>query len=118
MLTGLTALEKRRERGDVIEFFKHFANLDEINWHKGPDLMAARPERTCRQMNSQSVRREAFPSSNANNFCHFVNVRHEFFLNRVSEYWNKLPNDVVSAPTLNSFKARYDKLQERLLQLN
>jgi hypothetical protein len=37
-----------------------------------------------------------------------LNVRHRFFTERVVNVWNNLTNFVVTAPTTNSFKARYD----------
>jgi len=114
---GLTSLKKRRERGDVIQMYKHIYNLEDINWHKKPRMAPARDtsDRACRNLNNLSIQRESFPSRNKNDFCHFVNVRHEFFTNRVSEFWNKLPNSVVNASTMNTFKARHDEVQKRLL---
>jgi hypothetical protein len=34
--------------------------------------------------------------------------RFNFFTNRVASMWNKLPDDVVNAKSLNSFKAKID----------
>lgn len=34
--------------------------------------------------------------------------RHHFYSNRIVNSWNKLPNTVKKAKTVNSFKARYD----------
>ena len=38
-----------------------------------------------------------------------IEVRHECFSLRVVDLWNSLPESVVSAPSLNSFKNRLDK---------
>ena len=38
-----------------------------------------------------------------------LKVRHDFFSLRVVDLWNSLPESVVSAPSLNSFKNRLDK---------
>ena len=37
-----------------------------------------------------------------------TNVRQNFFVNRMTESWNKLPPEVVMAPSVNCFKERYD----------
>ena len=60
--------------------------------------------------NNLHLMREVFPSRSRNDFGHFVTTRHEFFTNRVVGPWNGLSNSVVSAPSLNSFKARIDNL--------
>ena len=36
-------------------------------------------------------------------------VRHDYFSQRIVEYWNSLPSDVVNASSVNSFKGRLDK---------
>ena len=38
-----------------------------------------------------------------------LKVRHDFFSLRVVDLWNSLPESVVSAPSLNSFKNCLDK---------
>ena len=37
------------------------------------------------------------------------NKRQAFFGNRVIRWWNTLPEEVVTAPIVNSFKPRFDK---------
>ena len=36
-------------------------------------------------------------------------LRKHFFINRVTNIWNSLPNKVTSAPNLNAFKSQLDK---------
>ena len=43
-----------------------------------------------------------------------LDVRKNFFSNRVVDAWNELPQYVVDAETVNSFKARLDKLYHKI----
>jgi len=36
-------------------------------------------------------------------------MSHDYFSQRIVEYWNGLPSDVVNASSVNSFKGRLDK---------
>ena len=37
-----------------------------------------------------------------------LDIRREFFTQRVVKHWNRLPKEVVDAPSLEAFKARLD----------
>ena len=43
-----------------------------------------------------------------------LDFRTNFFSNRVVNIWNELPQYVVDAETVNSFKARLDKLHHKI----
>ena len=47
-----------------------------------------------------------------NSFC--LDVRKNYFRNRVVDLWNELPQYVVDAETVNCFKARLDKFSHKI----
>lgn len=92
-LLNLESMETRRQRGDLIatyrilhgEFFCH-QDLFELN----TDFRL--------RGHSLKLRKENFRTT----------TRKHFLSNRVFEHWNSLPENVVTAPSLNSFKGRLD----------
>ena len=91
----LFSLKGRRLRGDLIQMYKIFHDLDEVD--KGI-LPMANYEGT-RNQGNKLYRRY---SKN--------NMRKHTFTNRIVEEWNSLPKEVKEAPTLNTFKNRLDKI--------
>ena len=79
----LTNLEERRKRGDLIQMYKEVNGLEKINWHTGPSF-APDSQTRATEANNKRLLRESFPATNQNNFCHFTNVRNNFFLNRIT----------------------------------
>jgi hypothetical protein len=104
----ITTLKKRRTRGDIIQIYKLRNNIEVINWYTGPSL-ANRSQTRSASANNFRLSREYFPAKKRNDFCHFVTVRDNFFLNRVVEGWNRLSSEQILLLSLNSFKARIDK---------
>ena len=98
--TGLTTLEERRDRGDLIEVFKivrGFSRVDSKYF-----------------FNFCNIRRTRGHSYKMNKDRSRLDIRKFFFSQRVVNKWNSLPVDVVEALSVNSFKNRYDKF---LLQM-
>ncbi|KFR01439.1 hypothetical protein N306_09070, partial [Opisthocomus hoazin] len=44
-----------------------------------------------------------------------LDIRKKFFTMRVVRHWNRLPREVVEAPSLETFKARLDRALSNLV---
>ncbi|KFP22455.1 hypothetical protein Z169_15392, partial [Egretta garzetta] len=44
-----------------------------------------------------------------------LDIRKKFFTKRVVKHWNRLPREVVEAPSLETFKARLDGALSNLI---
>ena len=108
-LLGITSLEQRRIRGDLIQTYKIINGLDVITWNT-PYTFEQRLNVPTTRGHDHKLTRELVKNCDQRNNC---------FTNRVVNNWNVLPTSVVSAPSINSFKARLDvemsKLSERYL---
>ena len=108
---GLTTLKDRRIRGDLIEKYKVISSRESIGWKKPLNLRRnvdiSEPAVNVRG-NSLSMRRESFSSRIRNSFCSWATIRDNFFVNRIVQIWNSLPNTIVTSPSLNSFKSSID----------
>jgi hypothetical protein len=91
----LPSLEYRRARGDMIQTYKILNNIDALD--PGNFFELCNNNRT--RGNSQKIVKQRFKTE----------IRKNVFSNRVVNNWNSLPESVISAPSLNSFKNRLDK---------
>jgi hypothetical protein len=94
---NLTTLEERRNRGDLIQKFKDYTEINIINWHIAPILNTN--GRIRRNSNQHSFLRP-LPATCAQ--------REKFFNYRVTMPWNALPIDVIESKDVNQFKNRLD----------
>jgi len=93
---GLTTLQVRRERGDLIECYKILTgkeNVDAQQFFRLADSMY--------DLRGHSLKLVVNRSR--------LSVRQNFFSQRVVNAWNGLPQNVIDAPSINSFKNRLDK---------
>jgi ribonuclease P/MRP protein subunit RPP40 len=92
--TGLTTLEARRTRGDLIEVFKIVKGFSKVDYKHFFQLADNSKTRGNKYKLVKSRSR--------------LDIRKHFFSQRVLNEWNKLPNSVVEAESVNSFKNKYD----------
>jgi ribonucleases P/MRP protein subunit RPP40 len=92
---GLT-LEKRRQRGDLIETYKILTGCYNV-----PGLGDMFVMNKNKNLRGHSLKLSLSSSTS--------NPRRHFLPNRVVDAWNELPETVISAPLVNSFKNRLNK---------
>ena len=93
--TGLISLESRRIRGDMIEVFKILKGINKTDKTRWFEL-------------AQNNRTRGHKLKLVKNRSR-LEVRRNFFSQRVVSVWNNLPKVVVEADSVNSFKNKYDK---------
>ena len=97
------SLETRRLRGDLIQFFKYVNGLDQINWYNRVIFKSdsANGLRQSARGHEFTIERQLVKN---------CNQRHNFFTNRVSCVWNRLPKEALNSNSLNVFKNNLDKI--------
>ena len=96
---GLTTLEERRIRGDMIETYKIITGKEDINPGKFFTMAPVRgdPELT----HNKKIYKKSFR----------LDKRKYSFSQRVIEKWNTLEKDVVESQKTSGFKRKYDKCE-------
>jgi len=98
---GLFSLEKRRLREDLTAAFQY---LDRAYRKEANNLFSkACCDRT--RSNGFKLREGRFR----------LDIRKNFFTMRVMKHWNRLPREVVEAPSLETFKVRLDGALSNLI---
>ena len=92
---NLMKIEDRAKRGDLIETYKIMTGKLNVD----PDHFFQKETDTRTRGHHLKLTK---PRSNGL-------LRSKLFSRRVVDNWNKLPDDVISATTTNSFKANLDK---------
>ena len=100
MRLNLTSLEDRRQRGDLIEAYKIISGKDNVKC----DKFFKRADSDLSSITRGNSQKLYKPRLNKG-----ILQRSNFFSIRVVNSWNKLPEEVISAETVNSFKNRLDK---------
>ena len=92
---GLTTLETRRKRGDLIQIFKIFRGIENVDM----GVVYSQGGPNGRHHNYQITRER---QGN-------VPMRNGSLLNRNATTWNLLPSEIVEADTVSVFKTRLDR---------
>ena len=96
----LFSLKRRRLRGDLIEAFKILNDRTDVD----KSLFFTHAPSSGTRGHSQKLQKE---------HCR-LDCRKYFFSLRVVTCWNHLPESIVSAPSISSFKERLDSAWETL----
>ncbi len=99
---GMYSLERRRDRGDLIELYKMFTKKGYI---RAEDYVSLAGDH--RRGHSWKLKKPR---------CR-TQLRLNTFSQRVVNLWNDLPESVVKAKTVRGFKAELDKIWLRDVQL-
>ena len=92
---GLPTLEYRRDRADMIQVYKILNGIGKVD---KDSLFTMSTYQTTRGHPLEIFKKR-----------YRLRIRGHFFSNRVVDSWNELPTDVVTAPSLNTFKTRLNK---------
>ena len=99
---GETTLETRRQRGDMIQTYRILSGKDKVTPRTWFTLAGKAPA------NDSTRTRAETGYQNIKRIESRIDIRRNSFAPRVVDPWNALPNDVKQAPTVNTFKNRYD----------
>ena len=97
---GMTTLEKRRERGDLIFMYRIMTGKDDVHYSTWFQLMSDREAGATTRAASGYL--NVLPADSNND------IRRNFFSQRVVDSWNSLPDRVKQAATVNQFKNSLD----------
>ena len=98
---GLFSLEKRRLRGDLITAFQFLKGA----YKKDGDQLFSRACYDRTRGNGFKLKKRRFR----------LGIRKTIFTMRVVKHCNRLPREVVDAPSLETFKARLDRALSNLI---
>ena len=93
---GITTLEQRRKRGDLIQLFKIFNNIDQVKFCAKPSF-----------------------KSNAITRGHHQKYSREICINEIRQNfitWNELSNEAFYSESVNEFKIKMDQCLNELVQ--
>ena len=109
----LPSLVDRRMRGDMIQTYKFVNKVDDVDATKFFHFSSMQHGHATRQAASISGN-EAVPSLGLSRSQCKLELRNNFYSQRVVEPWNALPAEVQRASSVDDFKMKYDRFHTRL----
>ena len=105
---GLTTLEERRSRGDMIQMFKTMSGLSRVDRNQWFQVVEEenRPLRANTEIHNGVMTRK----KNIALKRYKTDIRGNSFTMRVTKKWNTLPASIQNAGSLNAFKNAFDKI--------
>ena len=100
---GMTTLEQRRERGDLIHMFRIMTGKDDVHYSTWFEKISDRV--------GGANTRAAAGYLNVEPPANSGEVRRHFFSQRVAVNWNSLPDSVKKSETVYMFKNRLDEFK-------
>jgi hypothetical protein len=91
---GITTLEERREHLDMVQTYKILKGVDNVSREIWFDMASQGTRATRQSADPLNIRPQASR----------LEIRRNFFSQRVVEKWNKVPKDVKNAPSVQAFK--------------
>ena len=105
----LLSLAERRHRGDMIETFKLLHNIEDVDASKFFTISSNIHDHATRQ--STTITDDvAVPTYGLVKGPCKLELRANFFSQRVVTPWNELPATVKNSPSVNNFKNNFDKI--------
>ena len=102
---GMTTLEERRERGDLIQAYKVLTGKERVSFQTW--------FRMCPALETMRDTRNRAGMFNVERIEGRLEIRKNFWSVRVANKWNQLPDMVKSAKTVHCFKNGLDNWTER-----
>ena len=99
---GMTTLEVRRRRGDLIQAYRVLRQVDEVDPQVWFSTTQTRDGATATRQNRGFMNVERGVATGE--------IRKNFWSQRVVDPWNSLPDSVKESPSLDTFKNCIDNL--------
>ena len=104
---GMVTLEERRRRGDLIQVYRTMNGVDNVD----PGIWFSMAEERDGAMATRQAR--GFMNVQGSHWTRGegnLEIRKNFWSQRVAEQWNSLPSEVKAAESLNTFKNGIDNV--------